>query len=430
MSCFQSIKTKRKATMKVIFLVDNVSNVEMFVTVRMELPNGFDVLLINMDRWSKRTEIEHKLQELELDYRTIGNRTRPTVSRMLDEVQPNVVVLPDDAAGSLNGLFISCAGSRCIPTLLVPHGMMPSKVGRNLEIAGMRAWIRYYKFIWRLTRRIIQPGNFSWRRLVESSGFWLRHGLWQGLSIGGHGRCSKIAVFGNTDKELFASEGISPGRIVVTGNPKFDYLFYAKESDFKSSVCRRLSIADDEDIILLLTDWFVEAGYWTVEQREQFVTAVCEAASKLPHSKLVIKLHPLMEREADYHKIIKDLPQPPVICQNVPLWELVHACSLAITVSSTAGIESMAAGKPLIIFNLFNEPSTFDETSGVVIVHKEDDLLPALESILYQGLSEEKKEAAKKFVYQHAYVQDGRAARRIADLIVQMAIENKDRSVS
>jgi len=415
--------------MKVVFLVDNVSNIEMFVPVIKELPNGFDVLLINMDRWSKRTEIEHKLQELELNYRTIGNRTRPTVSRMLDEVQPNVVVLPDDTAGSLNGLFISCASSRCIPTLLVLHGMMPSKVERKLEIVGIRARIRYFEFIWRLARRIIQPGNFSWRRLVESSSFWSRHGLWQGLSIGGHGGCSKIAVLGNADKELFASEGISPGRIVVTGNPKFDYLFYAKESDFKSSVCRRFSIADDEDIILLLADWFVEAGYWTVEQREQFVTAICEAASKLPHSKLVIKLHPLMEREADYHKIIKGLSEPPIICQHVPLWELLHACSLAITVSSSAGLETMAAGKPLIIFNLFNDPSSFDETSGAVIVRTEADLLPALETILDQGLSQEKKEAATEFVYQHAYAQDGKAAKRIADLIVQMDTEAKDRSI-
>lgn len=415
--------------MKVIFLVDNVPNVEMFAPVISELPNGFDVLLINMDRWSKRTEIEHKLQELELNYRTIGNRTRPTVSRILDEVQPNVVVLPDDAAGSLNGLFISCASSRCIPTLLVLHGMMPSKEGRNLQIDGIRAWIRYYKFIWRLARRIIQPGNFSWRRLVESNGFWIRHGLWQGLSIGGHGRCSKIAVFGNTDKELLASEGISPERLMVTGNPKLDYLFYAKESDFKSSICRRFNIASNEDIILLLTDWFVEAGYWTVEQRKKFVMAVGKAVSKLPHCKLVIKLHPLNEKVADYQEIVKDLPEPPVICQDVPLWELLHACSLAITVSSTAGLEAMAVGKPLVIVNLFRDETPFDEASGAIVVRKEDDLLPALQAILYQGLSEQMKEAASNFVYQRAYIQDGKAAKRIADLIVQMAAETKDRSI-
>jgi hypothetical protein len=134
-----------------------------------------------------------------------------------------------------------------------------------------------------------------------------------------------------------------------------------------------------------------------------------------------------VEKETDYQEIVKDLTEPPVICQNAPLWELLHACSLAITVLSGAGLEAMAAGKPLVVVNIFGEEPPFDETSGAIIVHKEDDLLPVLETIFYHGLSQEKKEAASNFVYQNAYLQDGKAAKRIADLIVKMTTETKDR---
>jgi CDP-glycerol glycerophosphotransferase (TagB/SpsB family) len=158
--------------------------------------------------------------------------------------------------------------------------------------------------------------------------------------------------------------------------------------------------------------------------------AVCQATSKLPQAKLIIKLHPAVEREADYQEIVKELAEPPVICQDVPLWELLHACSVVITVFSTGGLEAMAVGRPVVGMNLFGEDTPFDETSGAVVVRKEADLLPALQAILYQGLSKERKEAASKFVYQNAYLQDGKAAKRIADLIVQMATETKDRSTS
>ena len=238
-----------------------------------------------------------------------------------------------------------------------------------------------------------------------------------------------MAVSGNVTKELFVAEGIGPEHIVVTGNPKFDYLFLAKEIDCKSRVCQRYGIPEDKDIVLLLTGYSVEFGYWTPEQRKQFVMAIYKAASKLPQSKLIIKLHPVVEKEADYQEIVKDLHQPPVICQNVPLGELLLACSLAITALSSAGIEAMAAGKPLVVVNLFGDETPFDETSGVIIVRKENDLLPALEAILHKGLSEGMKETASKFVYQHAHAQDGKAAKKIADLIVQMTVESNDRSI-
>jgi UDP-N-acetylglucosamine 2-epimerase len=239
-----------------------------------------------------------------------------------------------------------------------------------------------------------------------------------------------VEMFAPIAKELFVSEGINPEHIVVTGNPKFDQLFYVKGSDCKSKVCQRYGIPEDRDIILLLTGYFVESGQWTPGQREQFIMAVCQATSKLPRAKLIIKLHPAVEREADYQEIVRELAEPPVICQDVPLWELIHACSLAITVMSGAGLEAMAVGKPLMIVNLFEDDTPFDEATGAVVVRKEGDLLPALQAILYQGLSKGRKEAASEFVYQNAYLQDGKAAKRIADLIVQMAAETKDRSTS
>jgi hypothetical protein len=415
--------------MRVMFLVNATPNVEMFTPITKELPHNWESLFINLDRWAKRAEIEQKLQEFGANYMTIGGWSRLEVDKILQEVQPSVVIMPHDTAIPLDGLFISCADSKYIPTLYVLHGMYSPMARKDYPYGpGICSWIKYLKMALLGAFRLARLDSLSRRRLIETGWLWIKHAF--RYKPEGHGGCSKMAVFGDATKELFVSEGVSPERIVVTGNPKFDYLFSAGGRNCKSRVCQRYGIPEDKDIILLLTGYFVEFGLWTLGQRKQFITAICQAASKLPQAKLIIKLHPAVEREADYQEIVKELPEPPIICQDVLLWELLHACSVAITVNSTTGLEAMAVGKPLMIVNFFEDGTPFDETTGAVVVREEDDLLPALETILYNGLSKEMKEKASKFVYQNAYVQDGKAAKRIADLIVQMATETKDRSTS
>jgi len=412
--------------MKAIFLVNATPNIEMFAPVIRELPSNWDGLVLNLDRWALKAQIEQKLQELGLNYMTIDGWRRRDVERIFQEVQPSVIVMPHDTAIPLDELFISCADSRHIPTLYVQHGMFTpvSRKGHPYG-PGICSWLKYLKVALWGAFRLIRLDNLSRRRLVETGWLWIKHAF--RYKPEGHSGCTKMAVFGDDTKELFVSEGISPERIVVTGNPKFDYLFFTKGSDCKLKVCQRYNIVEGTNIILLLTGYFVEYGHWTSEQRRQFVLAISQAVSKLPQSKLIIKLHPVVEKEVDYREIVKDLTEPPIICQDVPLWELLHACNLTITVWSTGGLEAMAAGKPLMIVNLFEDTEPFDETSGAIVMRKEDDLLPSLEAVLYHGLSQEKKDAASKFVYRRAYVQDGKAANRIADLIVQMATETKDR---
>ena len=413
--------------MKIIFLVDNIPAIEMFMPIIKELPAAWEVLVINYDGWTRkmREEIEQALQKLGLNYKTIEGRSRRNVEKLLQDEEPSVVVLSRDTSTTLEQLFIKYANSKDIPTLLIPHGMWTPEARRIWTVRRGFAWMKHLYALGFQGLRVIKAGDFSWGRLIQTGLFRLRRDLKRRPMFDGHGGCSKIAVIGDAMKELLISEGVSPEHITVTGNSKFDFLYYAKESDYKSELCQRWGIPNDEDIILLLTDYLVEFGMWTVKQRKQFVMAIVEAVAKLPGCKLVIKIHPLLESESDYLEITKDVPDPPLICQDASLPELLNACSVVITVMSTAGLEAMAMGKPLLVVNLFNDITPFDEASGAIVVRSEDDLLPVLESVLYEGLSEETKETTDEYIYQQAYIQDGKAANRIADLIIQMAKESE-----
>ncbi|MFC1911845.1 UDP-N-acetylglucosamine 2-epimerase [Chloroflexota bacterium] len=408
--------------MKIIFLVDNIPAVEMFLPIIKALLGNWEVLIVNYDGWTrrKRIEIENFIQKLALRYKTIGKRNRHGVEEILQEEQPDVVVLARDEATYLEQLFIELANSRHIPTLLVPHGIWAPGERKPWCIRGVFSRARHLYRLGFQGYRVIREGNFSWVRLIGAALFRMTRDLRSRPLLAGHGGCSRIAAFGEAMKELLISEGLSPERITVTGNPKFDLLYNAKKGGHESEMRKSLGIKKDENIVLLLTDYLVEFGAWTAAQRKNFIMAICEAVAQLPVCKLVIKIHPVNETEADYLRITKDLPNPPLVCKDVPLPELINACNVAITVMSTAGLEVMAMGKPLLAVNFFDDVTPFDESSGVTVVHSESDLLAPLELALRSGLSKEKKEAADKYVSRQAYVQDGKAASRIADLILEM----------
>jgi hypothetical protein len=59
-------------------------------------------------------------------------------------------------------------------------------------------------------------------------------------------------------------------------------------------------------------------------------------------------------------------------------------------------------------------------------ITKLDELARAINNVLYdEGVRAELAEARKHFVYEHAYLQDGLASQRVADLITRMIDESR-----
>ena len=75
-----------------------------------------------------------------------------------------------------------------------------------------------------------------------------------------------------------------------------------------------------------------------------------------------------------------------------------------------------------------NEESMYVSSGIAIEVKKLEELISAIKDVLYKGEVREKlAEARKKFVYEHAYIQDGKATERVVNLIEQMIEESKRR---
>ena len=140
---------------------------------------------------------------------------------------------------------------------------------------------------------------------------------------------------------------------------------------------------------------------------------------------LVIKLHPPYEKEADYREILKDLPISPLIYNFQSLHEIICISDVVVSVSSTAALEAMALNKPLLIVNMDHGSKLFKD-GGVLFIERQDQILNALEKLLYHPQEFVDEDKMRQFVFNQAYIIDGNASRRISDLIREMVHNHRE----
>lgn len=409
---------------KALFIVSSTAQAEILATLSREL-HDYDISATNISTYFNRSQVERSLTRLNLSHNIIENRSQRGVKQHLEQIRPHIVVVFHDDT-PMDRLFVKSANSMRIPTLLIQDGIM----GHNQDLlmkgahgTGKMSYIlKYFSIFFASAPKFILRNDVSWKQKVDILRFELVYGAkWRGV-YPGFGECLKMAAFGEATKNFWISNGADPKRVVITGNPKFDQVYHSRDDNCRDSVCKKWKIPTHKEIIVLLTQYFVEAKMWSSEQRRSFIIAIANASAKLPNTQLIIKLHPPHENEEDYNEIVKDLPTDPIICKYASLPELLNACNLAITVSSTAALEAMALGKPVVIVNLFdNKGASFYKESGGLYVETEQDILPTIQKALYDpNIGDYMKKSMEKFVYSQAYLQDGLSSNRIADLIRDM----------
>jgi hypothetical protein len=414
-----------KKPCKILFVVSSTAQAELFSNVRTNL-SDWEVKAINVDKINHPGEMENILSGLNFPFKTIPGVSSTHVDAILREEKPGIVVFGHDR-NELDRLFIKSANLKGIPTLLVQDGIMAASRDQILETGKLSVNLKYWFSSPIRALIYFLKDHHSWKNKIETAIFELKYGNRGKLGVYGHGECLKMAVFGDSVKRMLISEGIDSDRIVVTGSPKFDAVLKSRSGRSKEKVCQRFGIPLDKKIILLFTEYFVESGLWSPEERIEFILTIANAVAKLPDTQLIIKLHPPYEKEEDYQEIVKGLKPEPIICKYTDLPELINSCSLAAAVSSTALLEAMFVEKPVLVIN-FNDSSGVDfyKNSGALIANTLNEILPMMQKALYdpEAIDDISKNMSK-FIYQQAYLQDGQSSKRIVDLIGNMAANKK-----
>lgn len=141
--------------------------------------------------------------------------------------------------------------------------------------------------------------------------------------------------------------------------------------------------------------------------------------SDFKNTQLVIKTHPLEEIQP-YQQIVKEMNSDAIV-QKDHLYELLAKASVVVTYCSTVGLESMILGKPVIIFmGVGIAPNVYESANAVFKVKNRSQLKKTLHYILSKKHQDIIQKRIKRFVYNVAYKQDGKATERVVQVIKEM----------
>lgn len=396
--------------MKALFLVDNIPAMEMFAPVIKALPHNWEALFVNYDGWTKesRCRIDDYARRLSVKCRILERHNRQGVENIINKEKPNILIFAREETTPVDSLFVMLGKANNIPTLLIPHGMIIHNENRVWGISG-----RFFRLgvLCRLIKqgfRVLAKGNISLRRLIRTGVFRALNDFRDKNILSRYDNFTMVATYGETMKDILLQYKVAPQNIAITGNPKFDAYF------------NTTSLNHHKNTILLLTNYLVEFGLWNTKQREFFIRDVCDVATNTTLELLKIKIHPVSENRRDYEKVAQKHKLSMAIYQHESLKELINGCDVAITTMSSAGLEVMVAGKPLVIYNPYGDVTPYDENSGAFIVKNKSELFDVVSRVFKNEIGDKWQESTKEFVYRNAYLQDGKATMRIANLIVKM----------
>jgi hypothetical protein len=242
---------------------------------------------------------------------------------------------------------------------------------------------------------------------------------------------SRLCVWGELARQMYIKRGIDPARIVVTGSPRFD-LYHG----FKA---KRL-FGSDKKVLLFATQAIWQSPEHHGGSREVIARQldVMQTACQRLNVQLVCKLHPsddpaLYKREgviviedaavrkANYIRGYCSTGYDPSADDLKNFGEIVSSCDVATTLFSTAGLEAMILGKPVIFFDtagyykMFEANRLFIERCAFALAEDNDRFIALFERYLNDAAADADRQ--KQAVFDCAFKQDGEASQRVADVI-------------
>jgi len=210
---------------------------------------------------------------------------------------------------------------------------------------------------------------------------------------------------------------------IVTGNPQYDFVHDGFNPN-KLKTCHKLRLDPEKGIIVVATEWYNSYASTHIDEvGERFIRYTLRALKKFPDKQIVIKLHPTFNKK--YGEIALAIAKEENVKVTITasyLWELLDICDLVIVTSSTVGLDAMIVDKPVVVVNLEEQPDAIAYVpSAAKGAYNIDGIAPVVSVVLNnQQLQRELVVGRKKFIYKYAYIQDGKASYRVAELISQM----------
>lgn len=248
----------------------------------------------------------------------------------------------------------------------------------------------------------------------------VQHGLDCEIAALDEAYADVIAVWGLHRKERYEALSQHRARYVVTGNPEFDRRHRASRLARGGAYWLWVTRPHGSDKCYLPSRWPDEGCL--------ILKALLAALAESPVKKLLIKPHPY--DTINLYREMLDAPEHKKVVKRVSIvggdiWKFLPEAETVISEDSTAGLEAMLAGKPVVHVHFADSPPAmpFAEWGGAYPAVDASSLGVALRKIESMNESElAAMEAGQRRTLEAlAGPDDGSAAQRVASLVDELA---------
>lgn len=233
-----------------------------------------------------------------------------------------------------------------------------------------------------------------------------------------------IAVEGEVARDNLVKLGTPAEKIVVTGQPRFDFVSSPGPQFNRERILRGLGLDPARPTVLVISQY---AGiYFRPEDKRRAFRGIYSGVAALPELQLVVKLHP-DEPDGSVERGLAAAAglEAYRIVKSGEALELVFASDLVIVFFSTVGHEAIVMDRPLI--QIPTAPGegpvvSFSKEGGALEGGRLEELPTLIRAALYDPLTQNRlREGRRAYIRRHVYALDGRSCDRVAELVTKVA---------
>ncbi|MFQ5960424.1 MAG: UDP-N-acetylglucosamine 2-epimerase [Candidatus Methylomirabilales bacterium] len=248
--------------------------------------------------------------------------------------------------------------------------------------------------------------------------------LFADLPLGSPIATDWIAVEGEAARENLVKRGTPAEKIVVTGQPHFDFISDLGPRFNRDEILKGLGLDPSRLTVLLISQYV--GTYFRSEDKRRALQAIYSAVATMPELQLVVKLHP-DDRDGSPERELAaaaGLGAYRIIKSGETL-QLIFASDLVIVFFSTVGHEAMLMGRPLI--QIPTAPSegqviSFTEEDGALGASRVEELPTLIRAALYDPVTQDRLHQGREaYMRRHVHALDGQSSDRVAELVVRAA---------
>ncbi len=247
-------------------------------------------------------------------------------------------------------------------------------------------------------------------------------------SVSKRHRSEYTGVYGPLTARQLAEVGDNDTTPVIIGSPRFDVYASLRDAGANKKSTGRVTV-------LCVAPAVDPGGDFDTYETEEFFKTIANAATHIPNIHVIVKRRPGPNRDEWYLSMIASLFSTisHEVAQFEPFAELYPCADIVISCYSTAAIEAMQCGKPLIYLGVSPEQammgvhhfSYYASQGAMMIATTEAELSTALVFLVrdQHARAEVSKHAVAFLDREYAF--DGRANERAAELVRSLAASKR-----